>query len=169
MTFTGGEPFAQPDFLMSLLHTCQERDILTAVDTSGYAPWEVIDSMRSSVNLFLYDLKMMNDTRHIHWTGVSNKLILSNLRRLSELGHTIRVRIPILPGINDYEENIRASGEFLAGLPSIPPIQLLAYHNIAEGKYSGLGLSYGLSIQQPDEGQMEKCARLLTQYGLKVI
>jgi pyruvate formate lyase activating enzyme len=169
VTFTGGEPLAQPRFLLDLLSACRTRGLSTVIDTSGFAPWPVLDKIRPFVNLFLYDLKLMDDTRHRHWTGISNEMILSNLRRLSELGHNLIIRIPLIPGINDDEENLRQTGAFLASLPNIPPVELLPYHNIAEGKYAGLGIEYGLEIHPPEAEHVKKCAALLAEFGLRII
>jgi pyruvate formate lyase activating enzyme len=170
VTFTGGEPLAQPRFLLDLLSACRDRSIPTAVDTSGYAPRPVLDEIRPFVDLFLFDLKLMDETRHRRWTGVSNELILSNLRRLSELGHKVIVRIPLIPGINDDEENLRQTGAFLASLPNVPPVELLPYHNIAEGKYAGLGMNYELAeIHPPEAKYVNICAALLAEFGLYVI
>ena len=169
VTFTGGEPLAQPHFLLELLSACRARALHIAVDTSGFTPWPVLDKIRPLVDLFLYDLKLMEDARHRQWTGVSNKIILSNLRQLSEAGHKILIRIPVIPGINDDEENLRQTGAFLASLPNVPPVELLPYHNIAEGKYAGLGMNYALAeIHPPAHEQMQAFAALLTGYGLKV-
>ncbi len=168
-TFTGGEPLAQPRFLLELLTTCRDRGIPTAVDTSGYAPWSVLDEIRPLVNLFLYDLKLMDETRHIEWTGVSNQVILSNLRQLSELEQEVLVRTPIIPGINDDVENLQAMGKFLAGLATVPPVQLLAYHNIAEAKYAGLGMDYELGgIHPSNREHLDEVAGYLRAFGLQV-
>jgi pyruvate formate lyase activating enzyme len=119
------------------------------------------------VDLFLYDLKLMDDARHRQWTGVSNAVILSNLRQLSEAGQKILVRIPVIPGINDDEENLRQTGEFLATLPHVPQVELLPYHNIAEGKYAGIGREYGLKeIRPPTQEQMQAPIALLRSFGL---
>lgn len=169
VTFTGGEPLAQPLFLHDILFACHERGISTAVDTSGYAPWPVLEAIRPLVNLFLYDLKLMDESRHIEWTGVSNQAILSNLRQLSELGHEILVRTPVIPGINDDVENLHTMGKFLAGLPTVPPVQLLAYHNIAEAKYAGLGMDYDLEqVHPPSPERLHEVAGFLRAFGLLV-
>jgi pyruvate formate lyase activating enzyme len=169
VTFTGGEPLAQPRFLLELLSACHTRGISTVVDTSGFALWQVLDEIRPLVDLFLYDLKLMDEARHIHWTGISNSDILSNLRQLSETGSRILVRIPLIPGINDDEENLRAMGEFLASLSASPPVELLPYHNIAAAKYAGLGREYGLTILSPDTEHIHKCAAIIAGYGIRVI
>ncbi len=169
VTFTGGEPLAQPHFLLRLVSGCRERGLHSAVETSGYAPWSVLDEIRPLVDLFLYDLKLMEDARHIRWTGVSNADILSNLQRLSQAGQKMIVRIPVIQGINDDEENLRALGEFLASLPNIPPVELLPYHNIAAAKYTGLGREYTLADGQPPaQEQMQMISTLLKGYGLQV-
>jgi pyruvate formate lyase activating enzyme len=121
------------------------------------------------VDLFLYDLKLIEDTRHRQWTGVSNELILSNLRQLLETGQRIIIRIPIIPGINDDDENLQQTGEFLKALPHKPAVELLPYHNIAEGKYTGLGREYVLSeIHSPTPEQMEEFISKMHAYGLQV-
>jgi pyruvate formate lyase activating enzyme len=169
VTFGGGEPLAQPHFLLELLAACRSRSLHTAVDTSGFTPWKILDEIRPLVDLFLFDLKLMDENRHRQWTGVSNTKILSNLRKLSELGHQILIRIPIIPGINDDEENLGQTAAFLTSLPNVPPVELLPYHNIAEGKYAGLGMNYTLTdIQPPSQEQMQLKINLFLGYGLTV-
>jgi pyruvate formate lyase activating enzyme len=140
------------------------------VETCGYTPWPVLDEIRPRVDLFLYDLKLIDSSRHRQWTGVENDLILSNLRKLVEMKHKVLTRIPLIPGINDDEENLRQTAEFLVTLPNVPQVELLPYHNIAEGKYAGLGKNYELTeIRTPEAEQVKKCAARLAEYGLKVI
>lgn len=169
VTFTGGEPLAQSRFLLGILSACRDRGIHTAVDTSGFSPWPILDEIRPLVDLFLYDLKLMDDDRHRHWTGVSNKTILTNLQRLSEAGQKIMIRIPLVPGINDDDENLQKTGTFLAALQNVPQVELLPYHNIAEAKYAGLGMSYDLAkIRPPLQDQMQAHVALMKSYGLQV-
>jgi pyruvate formate lyase activating enzyme len=169
VTFSGGEPLAQPDFLLELLSACRARGLHTAVDTSGRAPWPAFEKIRPFVDLFLYDLKLMDEDDHIRWTGVPNKDILSNLWHLSESGHTMRVRIPIIPGINDDDDNLRATGAYLASLPCVPSVDLLAYHNIARSKYTGLGREYSLvDLRPPDRAAVARCAAILSGFGIDV-
>ena len=98
VTFSGGEPLSQPEFLSALADELGARGFRTALDTSGFAPWEVLGRIARKVDLVLYDLKLMDDAAHREHTGVSNRIILENLRRLSTLGRAIRVRIPLVPG-----------------------------------------------------------------------
>jgi pyruvate formate lyase activating enzyme len=169
VTFSGGEPLLQHRFLLALLQGCREREIRAALDTCGYAPWKVIDSIRALVDLFLYDLKLIDPQRHRRYTGVDNVLILSNLKQLARGGHFITVRIPVIPGVNDDDENITGLGRFVAGLPGIPQIELLPYHAAATGKYEGLGKEYTLDgLKSPGAGRMEALASLLRREGLQV-
>jgi len=169
VTFTGGEPLSQPRFLLELLSACRTRSLHTAVDTSGFTPWPILNEIRPFVDIFLYDLKLMDEARHIEWTGVSNSDILSNLQRLSGAGHEILVRIPVIPEINDDTENINAIGEFLASLPHVPPVELLAFHDIAQAKYTSLGMEYGMkSIHPPTQSKMQASIAVLKRFGLQV-
>jgi pyruvate formate lyase activating enzyme len=169
VTFTGGEPMSQRAFLLALLRGCKARGLHTTLDTSGYCTWEALDEVGPFVDLFLYDLKLMDDTRHRQYTAVPNTLILENLRKLSEAGNTIRVRIPIIPGVNDDEENLRASGEFLAGLPNLQRVDILAYHSSAEAKYQNLGMGYTLpGLKSPTNEHMDEIAAILRGFGLTV-
>jgi pyruvate formate lyase activating enzyme len=139
VTFSGGEPLAQPAFLRELLQAGQERGLHTTLDTCGYAAWHVLDSVREHLDLFLYDLKLMDDARHRAFTGVSNQRILENLRELSQRGHRLVLRVPVIPGINDDDENVRRLRAFVADLPSLDRVDLLAYHRIGRDKYGRLG------------------------------
>jgi pyruvate formate lyase activating enzyme len=167
VTFSGGEPLLRRKFLAELLRECKVREIHTVVDTSGYAAWEVIDAIRGDVDLFLYDLKLMDAERHQKYTGVSNELILCNLKRLAESGAQILVRIPLIPGINDDAENLVQSAAFIAGLPNITGIELMGYHDIAEAKYEALEIAYPLpDIEPPTERVMQQAARYFENIGL---
>lgn len=167
VTFSGGEPLYQPAFLGALLETCRAQEIRTAVDTSGLASWETFESIRPNVDLFLYDLKLMDDAKHRQYTGASNRQILSNLQALVERGAHVHVRVPIIPGVNDDAENIRLTGQFLASLPALNGLTLLRYHQIGIEKYNSLGISYGMaSTTAPDDEVMAQIANALHGYGL---
>jgi pyruvate formate lyase activating enzyme len=168
-TFSGGEPLLQWDFLLELLRACKARGIHTAVDTCGFAPWEVLDGVREVVDLFLYDLKLMDDARHREFTGVSNALILSNLQALSQRGHDTVVRLPLIPGINDDEENLQKMGSFAAALPSLIRIDILPYHGLGDEKYGRLKKPYNLSeTRPPPEEKVAEAVRILEGFGLQV-
>jgi pyruvate formate lyase activating enzyme len=169
VTFSGGEPLMQPGFLSALLQACRKQEIHTAVDTSGFANWNVFEQIRGDVDLFLYDLKHMDSFHHREVTGVPNELILSNLRSLSERGHKIVVRVPLVPGINDDEKNLMESGKFLASLPNLEGVELMGYHDIAQAKYEALGREYTLpGTQPPAEAEMRNAAEVFRRFNLKV-
>jgi pyruvate formate lyase activating enzyme len=149
VTFSGGEPLAQPRFLLALLQACRARGIRTALDTCGFAPWAVLDRVRPYVDLFLYDLKAIDEDRHRELTGRSNRPVLRNLEALSRHGHRIVLRMPIVPGINDDDESIRRAAAFAAGLPHLQRVDLLPYHHIAVEKYRRIQRAYGLPEQAP--------------------
>jgi pyruvate formate lyase activating enzyme len=169
VTFSGGEPLMQPTFLSALLDACREQEIHTTVDTSGFANWNVFEQIRGKTDLFLYDLKHMDNARHREVTGVPNEVILDNLQKLAERGHKILVRIPLIPRINDDEENLRASGQFLASLPNLQGVELMGYHDIAQAKYEALGWDYKLpDTRPPTKEVMIHATELLNGYGLQV-
>jgi pyruvate formate lyase activating enzyme len=170
VTFSGGEPLMQRAFLTELLQRCKELDIHTTLDTSGYTPWTVLDSVRGLVDLFLYDLKLMDDARHLRYTGVHNGLILKNLRALAEHGHRIIVRVPVVPGLNDDEDNLHHIASFAAGLPNIERVDLLPYHASAEGKYQRLDKPYPMPVETatPGEARMAEITSLMEEHHLTV-
>ena len=167
VTISGGEPLCQPDFLAPLLRACKADGIHTALDTSGAGPRDLIDRIRRDVDLFLYDLKLIDAQRHLREVGLSNHEALDNLEMLVDGGHEVLVRIPIVPGCNDDEENIRAIGAFLARLAAPPAIELLAYHKAGEEKYALLGATEQVpSMEPPDRERLAETAGILRAYGL---
>jgi pyruvate formate lyase activating enzyme len=169
VTFSGGEPLSQPDFLRSLLRACKQREIHTTVDTCGFAAWKTLDSIRGYVDLFLYDLKLMDSAQHRRFTGVPNEVILKNLQMLSKRGHAIILRVPIVPGINDDEKNIRRIGTYASDSLSLNRVDILPYHHTAADKYDRLRMDYGLrEIRPPTNGEMNHFADILQGFGLQV-
>jgi len=169
VTFTGGEPLLQVGFLGRMLEECQRAGIHTAVDTTGLVAPKALAKVRDRVGLFLYDLKLMDEGRHREFTGVSNKLILANLRRLSAAGSEITVRVPVIPGINDDTANIALTGEFVSSLAGTHQVEILPYHNTAIEKYGRLGLEYSLPAGMLATGEsMDEIAAQLSGFGLQV-
>jgi pyruvate formate lyase activating enzyme len=169
VTISGGEPLMQPEFLLALLQACKQAEIHTALDTCGLAPWQTLDAVREYVDLFLYDLKLLDDIQHRRFTGMSNETILANLRALSQGGHAIILRIPIIPGINDNEPTLIEIGEFAATLPHLAGVNLLPYHPTASYKYDRLGRVYQLQDAHPPPAKdMAQLADRLRRYGFPV-
>ena len=162
VTLTGGEPLAQHAFTLALLRACKAREIRTALDTCGFASWNVLDQVRPYVDLFLYDLKLVDDARHREVTGAPVGPILANLRALSERGHAIRLRVPVIPGVNDDDESIRQIAAFAASLPHLQGIDLLPYHTTAADKYARMNKPYKLAGARPlSEERMAEIAEIL--------
>ena len=169
VTISGGEPLAQPEFLRDLLAACRAWGLHTALDTCGFAPWRTLDSVRADVDLFLYDLKLLDDGRHRQYTGVSNVRVVDNLKRLSEEGHRIVLRVPIIPGVNDQKEDVQQLGTVAASLPSLERVDLLPYHRIGRDKYRRLGKLCPMpEVDPPSTQQIDEIARQLRVCGLTV-
>jgi len=168
VTFTGGEPLLQSEFLIALLDACGRNGIHRAVDTSGHAPAETLLEVAKRTDLFLYDLKLMDGERHKTFTGVDNRLILANLKALAETGAAIRVRIPLIGGINHDDENITATAAFVAALPGpAKPVDLLPFHAVAAGKDLKLGRSRDLGgMREPSPADLERVSVIFSDHGL---
>ncbi len=154
VTFSGGEPLLQVDFLTALLEGCQAQGIHTAVDTAGNIPWESLAAIRPFTDLFLFDCKVFDEKKHRQATGVSNRRILANLVRLAESGAEIWIRVPVIPGVNDDEAEIERIAAFLAPLPGIRRVDLMPFHHLGAGKYESLGLPYPTKDYQTPSGAL---------------
>ena len=139
VTFSGGECMLQKDFLLTCLRLCKEKGIHTAVDTAGHVCWEAFLAVMPYTDLFLYDIKAMDNAVHQHYTGRSNALILENLGKLLDAGAKVWVRIPVIPGVNDNKENFLSLKSFLNCHTPPEKIELLPYHAMGETKYTALG------------------------------
>lgn len=154
VTFSGGESMLYPDEVAELAARCQENGIATAVDTAGCVPWEHFEKVTPYADLFLYDIKSMEDETHRRFTGVGNTLILANYRKLIASGKRVWVRVPVIPGVNDGEENLLLLRELFAAYPP-EKIECLPYHRMGEGKYVALGREVPL-FTPPTKEKMQK-------------
>ena len=169
VTVSGGEPLAQPDFLLALLAESRERGVHTCVDTSGLAGERTLLQVAGMTDLFLYDIKLIDDNRHREFSGVDNRVILSNLAVLARIGAEVWVRVPFIPGINDDRADLDALAAFLGGLERRYPVFLLPYHLIAQDKYGRLGYEYPLvGLEPPSVAQVQTAAARLRDKGLQV-
>jgi len=134
VTFSGGEPLLQIDFLHLMLIECKKNKIHTAVETCGYSTIKRIEKIYEYVDLFLYDLKFIDDKLHKKYTGKSNKIILSNLKYLTDIGKKVQIRIPLIPNITDASDNLFLIKQFIDNLKYINEIHILPYNKFAEYK-----------------------------------
>ena len=168
VTFSGGEPLMQPEFLKVLLEACQTKGIHTAVDTCGYAAREHLAAIAPLTGIFLYDIKLINDAKHIELTGASNTLILENLRFLGNIHDNIWVRIPVIPGLNDGVEEVEGMARFVASVGGVRQVNLLPYHKTGIYKFKRLGQEYRLGdVTPPSAEHIETLVRRFTAFGLK--
>ena len=168
VTLSGGEPLAQPDFTYELLSAFKKKGVHTAVETTGYCPWESLSRISEVTDLFLYDLKAVDDAVHRRYTGVSNGRILENLKGLCAGESEVQVRVPCIPGVNDSPEQIAelAATAAAAGARSLA---LLPYNGAAAAKYAWIGRKYELDGSgRQDAGRMNALAAICREQGLQV-
>ena len=168
VTLSGGEVLAQKNFAVQLLVACRERMLHTAIETSGFAPWDQVCEVAEACDLVLYDLKHMDPVKHERYTGVGNELILENARRLAESKKALIFRVPLIGGVNTDGENVRALARFVTRTP-VREVHLRPYHRLGESKYSKLGREYDCEAFTPGQDEVEKIKEILTSHGLKVI
>jgi pyruvate formate lyase activating enzyme len=169
VTFSGGEPLMHPSLLIKLLDECGRREIHRTIDTAGHVKTETLLEIATRTDLFLYDLKMMDSSLHEQWTGARNEMILRNLEALADSGAKIIIRIPIIGGVNDTEENIHQTAEFISGLAGEKKeVHLLPYHNIAQTKYMKLGkLDDFESFSEPEKEAIDQIIKTFSEYEIK--
>jgi pyruvate formate lyase activating enzyme len=161
VTISGGEPLSQPDFCLELLKLLRKNDIHTALDTSGFGDSEKLESLLPCVNVFLFDLKIMDSHQHRLHTGLDNQLIHENFRKIYHYGNKIIVRIPLVEGLTDTEENLNSIITFLSSFPLTERIDLLPYHPIATKKYQKLGLKYPLEkMEDYNPGKLKEIEKM---------
>ncbi len=169
VTFSGGEPLMQPDFLLALLNQCRAQQIHTAIDTSCYAEPKIVEMVSERTELFLCDLKHMDNEMHERFTGVGNTLILDNIRSLSRSGKKIIIRIPVIPGFNDDQENIEATGKFVSSLQGVGRIDILPFNRGGIEKSTRFaGENELMQVEAPKDEEMDSIAKNLGKYGFEV-
>ena len=162
VTLSGGEPTMQAEFCLAVLRESKKAGMHTTLDTSGQVKWETFQKILEYVDLVLYDMKHMDPLKHKEYTGLSNETILANLRKLDTLDIPIEIRIPLIPGVNDSQENLSALAQFLSDMKNIRRVKLLPYHRLGEGKYDRLDMQYSLKeTAPPDKTRMEQLTELM--------
>ena len=168
VTISGGEPLLKPEFTLELLRALKQNGISTGVDTCGFVPRKSIESVLPYIDFFLWDIKHMDDTIHRELTGVSNRLILNNLRFVSDNNIPVYLRFPVIPGCNDSEENIHTVCLFAKDLPSLVEIDLLPLHHLGKARYAAIGRAYPIDgIPLIKDDTLSEMKRLVESYGLK--
>lgn len=141
MTLSGGECLLQPDFTVELLQLAKDAGLHTTVDTSGCVPWENLERTLAYTDLYLYDVKTLDSEAHRRWTGAGNERIQKNLRRLAQTGREIWLRVPVIPDINDTDDEMAEIASLAASLPGVTTVTLMPYHTLGKSKYPTLGLA----------------------------
>lgn len=173
VTFSGGEPLMQGEFLLACLEKLKEEEIHTAVDTSGFCDAHILLRAAEQADLFLFDLKHIDSGEHELYTGVNNAAILSNLEKLDEALATrgagrINLRMPVIPGVNDDRETLARIAGLAKGIKSLSGVNLLPYHAAAEGKYKKLDMEYKMGdCLQPSGEKMTEALEIFLSLGIK--
>ncbi|MCI8405273.1 MAG: glycyl-radical enzyme activating protein [Clostridia bacterium] len=169
VTLSGGEALLQPDFAPHLLHACKDYGINTAIETTGFAKWEIIQKYLPFLDYVLMDIKHMNSLKHKEFTTQPNELILENAKKIaqSELVN-LTIRVPVIPAFNDTHKEIDDIAMFAASLPGVEKLHLLPYHRLGQGKYEGLGRSYALDgVELIPDKHMKELLITAEKSGLK--
>jgi pyruvate formate lyase activating enzyme len=171
VTFSGGEPMMQFEFLLEALKACKANGYHTAVDTSGFSTPENYKAVMPFTDLFLFDIKQLDNLKHLEYTGVENSGILDNLKMILKSGKDVMIRIPVIPGKNDDADNLSSARELLSGLKceNLKKICLLPFHKIGKSKYRKFGISYRMNdTEQPSPERMRELKEFFSETGIKV-
>lgn len=155
VTFSGGECMLQVDFLSEILKKCKENGVHTAVDTAGHVPFASFEKVLSDTDLFLYDMKCFDSTKHEKYVGVGNERILANLQKLLAAGAKVWIRIPVIPSVNDTVEEMQEIKAFLENAGGVERVELLPYHAMGENKYRAIGTE-PVIFEAPSEEKMRE-------------
>lgn len=171
MTLSGGEPLMQIDFSEELLRQAKAAGLHCALETSGFAPFDQIERLLPFVDLWLFDLKAVDDTLHRELTGVSNERILANVRELHRRGVALLLRLPLVPGYNDRDEDLQALAALARELPNIQGVEIMPYHRLGEGKLDRLGMAdAGRAVaESPEPCMVNAWIDRLAALGARVI
>ncbi len=168
LTLSGGEMLMQPDFSAALLKAAKSNGITTAVETTSFAPFSVIEKVLPYIDTYLMDIKHIDSVKHKEYTNQPNELILENALRIAKSGKRLIIRTPVIPGFNDTPDEIAAIARFASSLPGVEEMHILPYHRIGQDKYAGLSREYTLShLVPPDNDKMESLLKVVCSYGLK--
>ena len=170
VTLSGGEPLFQPRFVKRFLQLCRDKHIHTSLESSLFCTKEILEELMNLVDFFQFDLKAMDPEKHLQLTGLDNHVILDNAATLLRSDKLLIARIPLVPGYNDGEANLRELGAFLERHRPGASLEILPYHRMGVGRYEELGRPYPLpDTLPPTEGEMDRALRILKDYPIRVI
>ncbi len=168
VTFSGGEPLTQPRFVRALSNLLRAEGVHTVLDTSGYAERSKLETVLDGIDLFLYDLKLMDDAAHREYTGVSNVPILENLRYLDRAGKDIAIRLPLVPRMTDRPANIEATAAMIRSLDHVSALYLLPYHRMAEAKYRRMDRDSPMEpVDPPSDDRLNEIRDYFESQGIR--
>lgn len=169
VTVSGGEPLSQPDFVAALFKLCRERGIDTCIETSGFASIKALEKVLTDTSLVLFDVKLADPVAHRRWTGRRNETILRNLGLVIKKGVPVIMRVPLIPGINDSDEELRNIARLAAGSLKKPgKVELLPYHKFGMGKYQMLDRKYQLEeLTTQTDAQIQRARQIFESFGLE--
>lgn len=167
VTLSGGESLCQPDFALAIFKACKENGINTAMESTGFAKYEVIEKILPYLDLYLMDIKHTDSKKHEQFTTKPNELILENAKKIANNVKELIIRVPVIPTFNDTEEEILSIARFAKSLGTVNEIHLLPYHRLGADKYTGLGRTYELShLEPPKDEYMQKLKCVAETTGL---
>ncbi len=167
LTLSGGESLGQPEFATALLQAAKEMGINTAIETTSFAKFEVIEKYLPYLDLYMMDIKHTDSKKHERFTTRPNELILENAKKVAARAKKMIIRVPVIPTFNDTEEEILSIARFAKSLPNVNEIHLLPYHRLGQDKYKGLGREYELAhLVPPTQEKMEKLQQAAMSTGL---
>ncbi|MBF0197717.1 MAG: glycyl-radical enzyme activating protein [Planctomycetes bacterium] len=167
VTLSGGEPLSQPQQAAMLISALKTMGLHLAIETCGYANWQNAEAVLSQVDQILYDIKAMDSTTHKRLTGVPNELILANARKAAQLDKEFIIRIPVIGGHNNSQENIQNTAEFAADI-GVKEVHLLPYHRLGESKYENNDMEYNFHAYTPEDDELKDLKSSVEAYGLQV-
>ena len=177
ITLSGGEILVQWKFARELLKKSKENHIHTCIESTLHGKWETIDKLLTYTDFIITDVKHMDAKKHVEYTGISNEIILENIKKLAEVGKPVLIRIPIIPNCNDSKENIKATAEFISesfkGKDTLKQVQLLRFQKLGKEKYDSIAMKWPLeNFEEPTHEEYEKqikaLAEIMKAYGLPV-
>ena len=167
VTLSGGEPLYQPEFSAAILELCRQGEVATAIETSSLTSWSSLERFLPLVDYWMCDVKHVDAQRHRELTGTDNRQILDNVRQLCASGARVLIRLPLIPGLNDEEEGLRALGAFTAELDPSEGLEVMPYHRIGQGKYERIEKEYGLKeLPEASDEDVRRAADLLRAGGV---